>query len=130
MQLHELNFLLIFLLILLIFLLILFVIFARFFGLWIQSVTTGAGIGIWDLLGIYMGYGIAYYAQFYTLKHVLILGRVTSGQGGSMMLNKANEVLKAEFPELAESITLHLPDEKTRRVGQAVAAASLPIIKK
>lgn len=85
---------------------------------------------IWDLLGIYMGYGIAYYAQFYTLKHVLILGRVTSGQGGSMMLNKANEVLKAEFPELAESITLHLPDEKTRRVGQAVAAASLPIIKK
>lgn len=85
---------------------------------------------IWDLLGNYLGYGIAYYAQFYTLKHVLILGRVTSGQGGTIMLEKANEVLAAEFPELAGSITLHLPDEKTRRVGQAVAAASLPIIKK
>lgn len=85
---------------------------------------------IWDCLGIYMGYGIAYYAQFYSLKHVLILGRVTSGDGGTMILQKAEEVLKAEFPELAERVSLHLPDEKTRRVGQAVAAASLPEIKK
>ncbi|OHB66498.1 MAG: hypothetical protein A2V70_17920 [Planctomycetes bacterium RBG_13_63_9] len=27
-------------------------VFARYFGLWIQSVTTRAGIGIWDLLGM------------------------------------------------------------------------------
>lgn len=85
---------------------------------------------IWESIGIYMGYGVAYYAQFYSIKHVLILGRVTSGNGGNLILDKANEVLKAEFPELAERITLHLPDEKTRRIGQAVAAASLPIIKK
>lgn len=85
---------------------------------------------IWECIGIYMGYGIAYYAQYYTIKHVLILGRVTSGEGGNIILTKANEVLAAEFPELAERITLHLPDEKTRRVGQAVAAASLPEIKK
>ena len=84
---------------------------------------------IWESLGIYMGYGVAYYAQFYSIKHVLILGRVTSGDGGNMILDKANEVLGAEFPELAERISLHLPDEKTRRIGQAVAAASLPIIK-
>ncbi len=85
---------------------------------------------IWESIGIYMGYGIAYYAQFYSIKHVLILGRVTSGDGGTLILNKAEEVLKAEFPELAKHVSLHLPDEKTRRVGQAVAAASLPEIKK
>lgn len=85
---------------------------------------------IWESIGIYMGYGVACYADFYSIKHVLILGRVTSGDGGNIILNKANEVLAAEFPELAERITLHLPDEKTRRIGQAVAAASLPIIQK
>lgn len=35
-----------------IFALIVFVVFARYFRLWIQSVTTGAGIGIFDLLGM------------------------------------------------------------------------------
>ena len=73
-----------------------------------------------------MGYGVAHYADFYELRHVLILGRVTSGDGGSIVLDKAQEGMRTEFPELAENIELHLPDEKTRRVGQAVAAASLP----
>jgi hypothetical protein len=31
-----------------------------------------------------------------------------------------------EYPELAKTVTVMLPDEKTRRVGQSVAAASLP----
>lgn len=86
-------------------------------------------VKIWESIGIYMGYGVAYYAEFYAIKHALILGRVTSGDGGNIILSKANEVLKTEFPELAEKMSLHLPDEKTRRIGQAVAAASLPIIK-
>lgn len=81
---------------------------------------------IFEAIGIYVGYGVAHYADFYELRHVLILGRVTSGEGGSIVLNKAQEVLKVEFPELAEKLRLHLPDESTRRVGQAVAAASLP----
>jgi predicted NBD/HSP70 family sugar kinase len=81
---------------------------------------------IFETIGVYVGYGVAHYADFYELRHVLILGRVTSGDGGSIVLDKAQEVLRAEFPELAEKIELHLPDEKTRRVGQAVAAASLP----
>jgi len=84
---------------------------------------------IFDAIGIYVGYGVAHYADFYELRHVLILGRVTSGDGGSIVLTKAQEVLRTEFPELAEKIELHLPDEKTRRVGQAVAAASLPAIR-
>ena len=81
---------------------------------------------IWETIGCYMGYAVAHYADFYAIRHMLILGRVTSGKGGNIILDKASEVLKAEFPDLAAKIELQLPDEKTRRVGQAVAAASLP----
>ena len=84
---------------------------------------------IFETIGHYAGYGVAHYASFYQLRHVLILGRVTSGDGGNIILSKAQEVLKMEFPELAEKIKLHLPDESSRRVGQAVAAASLLSIK-
>ncbi|MHB9036450.1 MAG: ROK family protein [Armatimonadota bacterium] len=83
---------------------------------------------IWETIGVYMGYAIAHYAEFYSIKHMLILGRVTSGDGGSIVLEKVDEVLGAEFPELVGRIEMHLPDEKTRRVGQAVAAASLPVV--
>ena len=83
---------------------------------------------IWQSIGTYLGYGLAHYADFYDIKHVLILGRCTSGRGGDLLLDGAKEVMKAEFPELLEKITLHLPDEKVRRVGQSVAAASLPVI--
>jgi len=84
---------------------------------------------IWDTIGTYVGYGVAHYADFYEIKHVLILGRVTSGDGGNIIIDKAHEVLKREFPSLADKLKLHLPDESSRRVGQAVAAASLPIIR-
>jgi predicted NBD/HSP70 family sugar kinase len=84
---------------------------------------------IFDTLGCYVGYGIAHYADFYKLRHVLILGRVTSGEGGNIILNRAQAVLSQEFPELAQAVALHLPDESSRRVGQAVAAASLPALK-
>jgi predicted NBD/HSP70 family sugar kinase len=83
---------------------------------------------IWQSMGIYLGYALAHYADFYEIKHVLILGRCTSGKGGDLILNGANEVLKAEFPELASRIVVQLPDEKSRRIGQSIAAASLPAI--
>jgi predicted NBD/HSP70 family sugar kinase len=83
---------------------------------------------IWKTIGTYLGYGIAHYADFYELKHVLILGRCTSGRGGSIILNGARAVLDAEFPSLAAKVNIQLPDEKSRRVGQAIAAASLPIL--
>lgn len=83
---------------------------------------------IYDTIGAYFGYAIAYYSEFYDIKHVLIMGRVTSGQGGQIILSRAQEVLDKEFPELANKIKLHIPDEKSRRVGQSVAAASLPKI--
>ncbi len=86
---------------------------------------TGA-VQIWQSIGIYLGYTLAHYAMFYDLKHVLILGRVTSGSGGQMILDGARAVLAEEFPELATAIHIQLPDEKSRRVGQSIAAASLP----
>jgi len=81
---------------------------------------------IWETIGTYCGYAVAHYADFYDISQMLILGRVTSGRGGDVVIEQARKVLKTEFPELAESIQVNLPDEKTRRVGQAVAAASLP----
>jgi predicted NBD/HSP70 family sugar kinase len=85
---------------------------------------------IFDTIGSYLGYGILHYADYYDIAHVLILGRVTSGEAGPIILEKAQEVLKAESPALAGRLSLHLPDEQSRRVGQAVAAASLPVIVK
>lgn len=81
---------------------------------------------IWQSMGIYLGYGLAHYSKFYEIKHALILGRCTSGQGGTIILDGAKAVLRAEFPELADRIHVQLPDEKSRRVGQSIAAASLP----
>lgn len=85
-------------------------------------------VGIWQSMGVYLGYALAHYADFYRLKHVLIVGRCTSGTGGSLVLEGARLVLAAEFPDLAARLTLHLPDEVSRRVGQAIAAASLPAL--
>jgi len=84
---------------------------------------------IWESIGIYLGYGLAHYASFYDVKHVLILGRVTSGYGGDLILHGAKEVLAAEFPDIAAAISIQLPDEKSRRVGQSIAAASLPLLR-
>jgi predicted NBD/HSP70 family sugar kinase len=84
---------------------------------------------IWQSMGIFLGYGLAHYAEFYEIKNVLILGRCTSGRGGTLILENALQVLKAEFPELAERLHVQLPDEKSRRVGQSIAAASLPEVK-
>jgi predicted NBD/HSP70 family sugar kinase len=81
---------------------------------------------VYQSLGAYLGYAIAHYADYYEIDHVLTLGRVTSGQGGQVMREWAERVLKVEFPQLSERITIHLPDDYSRRVGQAVAAASLP----
>ena len=81
---------------------------------------------IFDDIGICLGYALGLYGEFYDYSQLLALGRVTSGRGGEQIVAKAEAVLNAEFPELATKVTLQLPDEKSKRVGQAVAAASLP----
>ena len=84
---------------------------------------------IYETIGVYLGYTIPEYAEFYDFRHVLVLGRVMTGEGGNIITSMATEVLCREFPGLAERVRLHLPDEKSRRVGQAVAAASLPSLR-
>lgn len=84
---------------------------------------------IYETIGTYFGYAVAHLAQFYDLENVLILGRVTSGTGGEIIIAGAKQVLNVEFPELAAQIGFHIPDEKQKRHGQAVAAASLPALK-
>lgn len=83
---------------------------------------------IYETIGAYFGYAVAYYAIFYDIKHVLLMGRVSSGEGGNILYKTAQKVLAEEYPELSEKITIHLPDESSRRVGQSIAAASLPQI--
>jgi predicted NBD/HSP70 family sugar kinase len=81
---------------------------------------------IYETIGVYLGYAMAHYADFYDFRQALILGRVTTGEGGEIIAARARKVLEMVFPRLAEKIELRLPDEKSRRFGQAVAAASLP----
>lgn len=83
---------------------------------------------IYRTIGTCFGYAIAHYADFYEIEKLLILGRVTSGEGGTIIIDEANHVLRDSFPELASSLTITTPDEKMKRHGQAVAAASLPAI--
>ncbi len=81
-------------------------------------------------VGIYLGYAAQLYSIFYDFETLMILGRVTSGPGGELIKQEAERVLATEFPDLREKIEIHLTDEQSRRVGQAVAAATLPQIKK
>ena len=80
---------------------------------------------VYETIGSYLGHTLAYYYDLYSFKHVLLLGRVMSGKGGDLLLETCKKVLADEYPEVDKAINLALPDEKFRRVGQSMAAASL-----
>ena len=84
---------------------------------------------VYESIGCYLGHTLAYYYDLYAFKHVLLLGRVMSGKGGDLLLETCKKVLADEYPEVNKAINLALPDEKFRRVGQSMAAASLPASK-
>jgi predicted NBD/HSP70 family sugar kinase len=83
---------------------------------------------VFETIGIYLAYTVVLYSKFYDIHHLMVLGRVMSGKGGETILANCQKVLADEFPALYEKVRVMLPDEKTRRVGQSVAAASLPDI--
>ncbi|MES1195198.1 MAG: ROK family protein, partial [Opitutus sp.] len=83
---------------------------------------------VFETVGTCFGYAIGHYAGFYDFRHLLLLGRVTSGGAGAVIIDGATAVLQAEFPALASGLSLHMPDEKSKRHGQAIAAASLPAL--
>ena len=79
---------------------------------------------VYESIGVYLGHTAALYHAFYKMKNILLMGRAVSGKGGDLIVGEAKRVMAAEYPDL--DIFISLPDEKMRRVGQAVAAASLP----
>jgi hypothetical protein len=83
---------------------------------------------IYRTIGTYLGYSIPHFGEFYSLKHLLVLGRVSSGTGGELILDQARQVLDTEFPDLSKRLQFQIPDETTKRHGQAIAAASLATI--
>ncbi len=85
-------------------------------------------LNIYRSIGCYLAHTLVLYSMFYKIRTLLVLGRVASGDGGDLLISECNRVLREEHPELASQITVTLPDEKMRRVGQSVAAASLPAL--
>jgi len=83
---------------------------------------------IYETIGVYLGYSIAWFSRWYEIDDLLTLGRVTSGVGGEIIIDAASQVVEKEFPELAGRVRMTTPDEKFKRHGQAIAAASLPSI--
>ncbi len=82
---------------------------------------------VYESIGCYLGHTVPLYESLYHMGHILLLGRVMSGKGGDLIVKEAERVLADEYPDC--KVKLLLPDEKTRRVGQSVAAASLPDLK-
>lgn len=83
---------------------------------------------IYRSIGVYLGQTIPLYDRFYKIEHILLMGRVTSGKGGTIIVETAKSVMKEEYPDAYQKVNVNLPDEKSRRVGQSIAAASLPPI--
>jgi len=81
---------------------------------------------VYRTVGTYLGHALLTYREHYELDHLLLLGRVMTGAGGDVIIETARAVLDAEDPAGAEAIVFHLADERQKRHGQAVAAASLP----
>ena len=84
---------------------------------------------VYLMIGRYLANAAAWYHEFYDYQNLMILGRVTSGFGGSVILETAKMGLEALDPALAEQIDIFMPDEKARRLGQSVAAAQIPELK-
>ena len=81
---------------------------------------------IFKSIGVYLGHTMCLYERFYDIRNLIVLGRVASGVGGDLIVAECQRVLKEEYPDLAQKIRVMLPDENFRRVGQSMAAASLP----
>ena len=83
---------------------------------------------VYRTVGTYLGYALLVYRDHYDLERLLLLGRVMTGGGGDVIIAAAREVLAVEAPAFAERLVVQAVDERLKRHGQAVAAASLPRI--
>lgn len=90
----------------------------------------GRALKVYIEIGRFLAHAIPWYNEFYDFENMMILGRVTSGLGGEIILETAKTMLKDVYPEWAEKIDIFMPDENARRLGQSVAAAQIPVVKK
>ena len=81
---------------------------------------------IFRTIGAYLAHTVPLYEMTYDIRHLIVLGRVASGVGGELIVGECCRILQEEYPALAQKVQVMLPDEKFRRVGQSMAAASLP----
>ena len=70
---------------------------------------------IYQTIGVYFGYAIAHYADFYDVRNVLVLGRVLTGEGGDLILAAAAERAARRVPRDGRAHPLPHP----RREGEA-----------
>ena len=68
----------------------------------------------------------AQYSEFYQIDHVMILGRVSKGAGGDLMMATAKKVLETEFPEIKRAPSLP-PTAATHCRHKAAAAPAVLI---
>ena len=83
---------------------------------------------IFRTIGYNFGYTVPWYAKFYDLKVIMLMGRVMKGEGGKIIKESAEKVLHEEFFDL--KVELVLPNDNDALHGQAIAAGSLVEIKK
>ncbi len=89
----------------------------------------GKALKVYVQIGRFLAHAIPWYNEFYDYQNMMILGRVTSGLGGEVILETAKLLLKECYPSWSERIDIFMPDENARRLGQSVAAAQIPVIK-
>lgn len=95
----------------------------------IQKLAEGGLEGAQDIfrtIGAYLAHTLCLYEMLYDIRCMIVLGRVASGIGGELITEECRRILGEEYPDLSQKINVILPDDKFRRVGQSMAAASLP----
>lgn len=78
-------------------------------------------LAIFSRLGDYAAYTLMWFRNFYDFDTAIFLGRVASGKGGDVLINRAKELLA----DLGADIAVELPDEMSRRLGQSYTATQL-----
>lgn len=78
-------------------------------------------VELYERMGDYFGYTLLWFGCLYKIKKAIFLGRVASGKGGEILLERAREIIKKE----GSSLEIVLPDEMSRRLGQSFTAAGL-----
>jgi predicted NBD/HSP70 family sugar kinase len=87
-----------------------------------------AALNVFQQIGLYLGYTIPWYREFYEFNNLMTLGPVISGLGGIIILETARLILHDQFPEMADEVDVLMPEERAKRMGQAAAAATLPML--